>query len=578
MLIVSTVVIVFFLLLLYFHCLARQRQARIISERHKRNVKYIKAPVFTTTMAESQEVHTGSFKKFECQVVAYPVPEISWYKDNIDITYDPRYKFAFYNGVCSCLIEDITPRDQGLYKCEAVNSEGIAATSAYLLVRDRSHIDHIDGTEQYESHSLKLERAERIQHEQENQDKKETFEERLTNQDKKDRDQEEYDVNHEASKETDLKRRKDEYEKQEEKQKPEVYKNGKLKESKVKAEHALLSESDLWESLDIKAVPKANGFDDSHAEENLVTVEKLTPAQCMAMQEKTTENNAENKIKDEETGSGEEQKDNAVKLKEDNNSRNKENDVENDTKIQGEERAKRLDNEKTEKNESEKEQKEHEKKEADHTTDQKYKEESGRLEEEERVSEDMGKSEKNQSEILLKEKMEQEDITEIGKNKKDKDEEGNVKKKREQKKEQGELETKGEQENIDKVEKDKMKEKYPAPGSDSKPNDDMKEVKKHKVQSNDAQTENLSNKEGPSENDGLDGEQQIKNHVEREDTKILEDEKSGNEKKELKEPRDSGSDKLKEDKIKEKDDVINAIGDEVKKDKHQEDKQLKNDR
>ncbi|ESP01581.1 hypothetical protein LOTGIDRAFT_58864, partial [Lottia gigantea] len=81
------------------------------------------------------DVVLGGSKKFECRVLGYPRPEIRWYKDGIEITHVKRYNFSFTkDGVISMVMEDISHKDQGMYRCRADNSEGTASTSAYLFV------------------------------------------------------------------------------------------------------------------------------------------------------------------------------------------------------------------------------------------------------------------------------------------------------------------------------------------------------------------------------------------------------------------------------------------------------------
>ncbi|XP_059145515.1 muscle M-line assembly protein unc-89-like isoform X2 [Physella acuta] len=88
-------------------------------------------------MPSQTEHHVGGTKHFECRVNGYPRPTITWYKDGKDITNSSRYNFDFTNdGVISLVIPNITAEDEGHYRCRAENSEGLASTSAYLLVRE----------------------------------------------------------------------------------------------------------------------------------------------------------------------------------------------------------------------------------------------------------------------------------------------------------------------------------------------------------------------------------------------------------------------------------------------------------
>ena len=84
-----------------------------------------------------REALVGTNKKFECQVIGFPPPNIRWFKDNIEITHDPRYHFSHNHedGVVSMHIEVIKLSDAGTYQCRAENCEGYAITAAHLQVK-----------------------------------------------------------------------------------------------------------------------------------------------------------------------------------------------------------------------------------------------------------------------------------------------------------------------------------------------------------------------------------------------------------------------------------------------------------
>ncbi|KAL8623451.1 hypothetical protein ACOMHN_061964 [Nucella lapillus] len=97
----------------------------------------------------------GGTKRLECRVIGHPRPEIRWFKDGRDITHSERYSFDHtYEGVISMILENISHKDEGHYRCRAENTEGIASTSAYLLVK--AHKEHPD-EEIDEVHSMELE-------------------------------------------------------------------------------------------------------------------------------------------------------------------------------------------------------------------------------------------------------------------------------------------------------------------------------------------------------------------------------------------------------------------------------------
>ena len=89
-------------------------------------------------MPEKTRATLGGCQRFECRVIGYPRPTIQWFKDGRDITNDNRYEFDYsVDGIITMVICNVTEKDQGVYSCRAENSEGWAATAAFLNVRGR---------------------------------------------------------------------------------------------------------------------------------------------------------------------------------------------------------------------------------------------------------------------------------------------------------------------------------------------------------------------------------------------------------------------------------------------------------
>ena len=91
-------------------------------------------------MADTEEVALlGATQHFECQVIGYPLPFVTWYKDDVEITHNPRYKITFEedHGVIVLVIRNVTANDEGSYLCRAENSEGVASTASYLVVKGK---------------------------------------------------------------------------------------------------------------------------------------------------------------------------------------------------------------------------------------------------------------------------------------------------------------------------------------------------------------------------------------------------------------------------------------------------------
>ena len=74
---------------------------------------------------------------FFCRPEAAPVPELTWYKDGVEITLRPgdesqgRLQFL-RNGNLHLL--QVTLGDAGIYRCTAKNSEGTAYSEGRLFI------------------------------------------------------------------------------------------------------------------------------------------------------------------------------------------------------------------------------------------------------------------------------------------------------------------------------------------------------------------------------------------------------------------------------------------------------------
>ncbi|KAM9470410.1 vascular endothelial growth factor receptor kdr-like [Clarias gariepinus] len=79
----------------------------------------------------SQEVNTSSTLTLTCLVHGAPAPSITWYKENIPIKEGPGITLM-ENG--ELIIQRVKKEDEGMYKCQASNSIGVATSSAVITV------------------------------------------------------------------------------------------------------------------------------------------------------------------------------------------------------------------------------------------------------------------------------------------------------------------------------------------------------------------------------------------------------------------------------------------------------------
>ncbi|XP_068453600.1 alpha-protein kinase 3 [Clinocottus analis] len=93
-------------------------------------------PSFETTL-KSRAVSENSYVKFSCAVTGHPIPQVTWYKDDVQLDRYcglPKYEI-FRNGQNHSLhIYNCTVEDAAIYQTSASNSKGIVSCSGVLEV------------------------------------------------------------------------------------------------------------------------------------------------------------------------------------------------------------------------------------------------------------------------------------------------------------------------------------------------------------------------------------------------------------------------------------------------------------
>ncbi|XP_034380974.1 alpha-protein kinase 3-like [Cyclopterus lumpus] len=89
------------------------------------------------TILKSKAVSENSYVKFTCVVTGYPIPQVIWYKDDVQLDRYcglPKYEI-FRNGQNHSLhIYNCTVEDAAIYQASASNSKGIVSCSGVLEV------------------------------------------------------------------------------------------------------------------------------------------------------------------------------------------------------------------------------------------------------------------------------------------------------------------------------------------------------------------------------------------------------------------------------------------------------------
>ncbi len=101
-------------------------------ERRKRRKD--EKPYFLRKMRDF-EVFEGDSARFEVKVKGEPEPDVTWFKDDVEIKESRKYVFDFDDdGLCILVIKECTEKDDATYECKAGNSAGDVSCSGDLYV------------------------------------------------------------------------------------------------------------------------------------------------------------------------------------------------------------------------------------------------------------------------------------------------------------------------------------------------------------------------------------------------------------------------------------------------------------
>jgi len=96
-------------------------------------ISSLMAPVFEMPLSDIT-ASDGERAVFQCKVAGTPKPEVTWYIDNVEIKPTKDFTVTYEHGVCTLIIADVLPEDEGEYSVKAVNDAGTCVTTAYLTV------------------------------------------------------------------------------------------------------------------------------------------------------------------------------------------------------------------------------------------------------------------------------------------------------------------------------------------------------------------------------------------------------------------------------------------------------------
>lgn len=93
------------------------------------------APRFVTPLTGAM-VEPGASITLEAVLDGFPVPEVHWYKNGLDIAEDAeRLDVSFGGQKARLAIQDVQESDAGRYTCTARNAAGTASSTADVVIR-----------------------------------------------------------------------------------------------------------------------------------------------------------------------------------------------------------------------------------------------------------------------------------------------------------------------------------------------------------------------------------------------------------------------------------------------------------
>nr|CAI5860889.1 unnamed protein product [Callosobruchus analis] len=94
-------------------------------------------PVRANITSADQRFPVGSDIELPCIVQGYPVPQVKWYKDGVEITNSEKMQIT---GVNTLFIRNVTKSDSGNYQCEATNAYSRASSTIEIIVEGGMYI------------------------------------------------------------------------------------------------------------------------------------------------------------------------------------------------------------------------------------------------------------------------------------------------------------------------------------------------------------------------------------------------------------------------------------------------------
>lgn len=98
----------------------------------------VEIPVTPPTLVSGLKnvtVMEGESVTLECHISGYPLPKVTWYREDYQIESSIDFQMSFQGGAARLLIREAFAEDSGRFTCSATNEAGTVSTSCYLAVQ-----------------------------------------------------------------------------------------------------------------------------------------------------------------------------------------------------------------------------------------------------------------------------------------------------------------------------------------------------------------------------------------------------------------------------------------------------------